>query len=260
MEEEKQVIPQAQVLEELIGKVSPEKQELVISLLKAITEEEAAVYGRPAYPVVVDLPELKNLVAGQQSLVAGQQTLADGQQTLTTEQQTLTAEVKKMLEEVEVFAYKDKINKELHEELQKYKGGLRDEFISPLLKRIMREYDRVIGQYRFYLRKTEAEPQNEAYMKLLREFDMMAESLLYLLEDYNLEVYDPAPGSDYVPKTYKIIKVIETDDPALGGKVAQAIACGFRDTESERIIRPAEIALYKYKEPINESIINPPIN
>jgi molecular chaperone GrpE (heat shock protein) len=187
---------------------------------------------------VVDLPELKNLVAGQQAV-------ADGQQLLANEQQTLVADIRKMLEEVEVFAYKDKINKELHEQLQKYQGGLRNEFVSPLLKRIMREYDRAINQYRFYLRKAEEEPQGEPFMKLLREFNMVAESLLDLLDDYNLESYDAAPGSDYVPKAYKTIKVVETDNPELGGKVMQTIACGFRDTESERIIRQAEVVLYK---------------
>ncbi|MDR0939324.1 MAG: nucleotide exchange factor GrpE [Mediterranea sp.] len=224
MEKEHQETTATQVesLEELIGKIGESKKPLLISLLKAMANEEAdapAAEGEvPATPAAtVDLSELKNIVA----------------------------DLKKIFEETEVFAYKDRINKELHEELQKHQGGLRKEFVSPLLKHIIREYDRAINQYRFYLHKTEEEPQGELFAKLLREFDMVANSLLNLLDDYGLETYDAVVGADIVPKEYKIIKVVETSDPELSGKVAQAIACGFRDMEHERVVRQAEVAVYK---------------
>jgi molecular chaperone GrpE (heat shock protein) len=148
---------------------------------------------------------------------------------------------------VSEFACKDRINSNLHDELQKYKSGLRMEFVSPLLKSIIREYDRATQQYAFYLQKSQAEPQSELFVKLLKEFNFTALSLLDILDDYNYVPFEVQEDEEYNTREHKITKVIETDDAASDRKIAKCLACGFCDSESGRLIRQAEVTIYKLK-------------
>ena len=146
---------------------------------------------------------------------------------------------------IQDFSYKDKINKELHEELQNYKAGLREQFIKPILKSIIREYDRAVQQYEFYSQKAEVEPQNELFTKLLKEFNMISLGFLDILDDYNLVPFDVHEDDEFLPSEHKIVEAINTDDISKAGKIAKCVKCGFRDTESERLLRHAEVNLYK---------------
>ncbi|MDR0814304.1 MAG: nucleotide exchange factor GrpE [Bacteroidales bacterium] len=145
------------------------------------------------------------------------------------------------------FTYKDKINKELHDELQVYRTGLRKEIITPLLKHIIREYNRANKQYRFYLQREQEAPQGELFGKLLKEFDMIAFALLELLNDYGIDAFEAKEGEPYFAKEQKIIGVVETDDNAKNGTVASCETCGFRDVDSERLLFQAEVKIYKNK-------------
>lgn len=152
---------------------------------------------------------------------------------------------------VQELTYKDKINKELHEELLKHQNGLRKEFITPLLKFIIREYDRIVQQHTFYQAKEEEELQGELFNKLLKEYNIIAFSLLDLLSDYGLEPYEAKEGEEFKASLHKIFKVTETDKPELNSKIAKNNLCGFRDIENEKTLRLAEITIYKYKESEN---------
>lgn len=143
------------------------------------------------------------------------------------------------------FSYKDKINKELHEELQNYKAGIREEFVKPILKAIIREYDRTVQLYDFYSQKAETEYQGELFTKLLKEFNIISLGFLDILDDYNLVPYEIHEGDEFSPREHKIIKVVKTDDISKDGKIAKSVKCGFRDTESERLLRQAEVNIYK---------------
>ena len=158
----------------------------------------------------------------------------------------IAANVKKILEQVQDFTYKEKINKQLHEELQKYKTGLRKEMISPLLKFIIREYDRAAQQYDYYRRKSDNEPQSELFVKLLKEFNIISLSLLDLLNDYGITPFEVEEGADYSSTEHKIVKVVETDTESLDRKIADYLLCGFRDVETGRLLRQAEINIYKF--------------
>jgi len=157
----------------------------------------------------------------------------------------IAANVKAILEQVQDFTYKEKINKQLHEELQTYKTGLRKEMISPILKFIIREYDRTTQLYEFYRKKNDDEPQGELFVKLLKEFNVISLSLLDLLNDYGIVPFTVQKESDYSPSEHKIVKVIETDSKALDRKVAEFLLCGFSDSETGRLIRQAEINIFK---------------
>jgi len=144
------------------------------------------------------------------------------------------------------FTYKDKINKELHEELQSYKAGLREEFIKPILKSIIREYDRSNQQFEFYSQKAGTETQSELCAKLLKEFNVVSLGLLDILEDYNVAPFKVNENDEFSSREHKILKVIETDDVSKDGKIEKCVKCGFRDTENGRLLRQAEVCIYKF--------------
>jgi len=159
----------------------------------------------------------------------------------------IAANVTEILSLVKDSDRKDEIIDNLHKELQQYKNGLQEAIIAPLLKAIVREYDRVSKQYRFYLDKSQEESQSELFGKLLSEFEMLSFSLLNLLGDYDIEPLDFNAGDAYDSKLQKIVEVIETEDPQQDRTVAECIACGFRNIGTARLLRQAEIKIYKLK-------------
>jgi hypothetical protein len=175
----------------------------------------------------------------------------ESKETLPTEFGAAVERIEQKIDKVDAqvqdFAYKDKINSELHDELQKYRTGLRKELITPLLKHIIREYDRVGKQYKFYRqREQEAQaPQGELFGKLLKEFDVIGAALLELLNDYGIETFEAKEGEPYLAKTQKIIDTIATDDDTKNATVASCETSGFRDIENDRLLLQAEVKIYK---------------
>lgn len=124
---------------------------------------------------------------------------------------------------------------------------MRESFLAPLLKAVVREYDRVGRQHHFYLEKSKAEPQSELFNKLLSEFDMLSISLLSLLSDYEIEPFGFDTGDSHDVRLQKILEVVETEDPEKDGSVAECVICGFRNIETARIFRQAQVRIYKLK-------------
>lgn len=223
--------PQPQELSELVNKVSEELRPFITETVKKViadgdgaetTENISAVEQSSAEEVkniAINIPEIPEIA--------------------TT--------VKEILAQVQEFTYKDKINKQLHEELQKHQTGLRKEFITPLLKFIIREYDRAVQLYDFYYKKNEEEPQGELFTKLLKEFNIISLSLLDLLDDNGVTPVKVQEGSDYSPNEHKILKIIETDDETQNGKIAECVLCGFRYIDTGRVLRQTEVNIFKLK-------------
>ena len=142
------------------------------------------------------------------------------------------------------FAYKDEINGRLHDELQKYKGGLRKEFTSPLLKGIIREYDRNIRMIHFYNSNQEFH-DNESARNLLKQFEITADGLLELLNDNDIETFNVNSGDIFLPKEHRLIEVIEVEDPSKDNIIESVISCGFIDNTTGRVFRNPEVRVYK---------------
>ena len=160
---------------------------------------------------------------------------------------TIATNVADIFSLVKVSNRKDEIIDHLHKELQQYKSGLQEAIIAPLLKTIVREYDRVSKQYCFYIAKAQEEPQSELLGKILYEFEMLSFSLLNLLGDYDIEPFNFKEGDAHDVKLQKIVKIVETEDPQRDGIVAECISCGFRNIATTRLFRQAEIKIYKFK-------------
>jgi hypothetical protein len=146
------------------------------------------------------------------------------------------------------FTHKEKINKELHEELQKYRNGLRKEIVTPLLKHIVRECNRISKLHEFYKHDENGASREELFNKLLNEFDTVSFSLLELLNDYDIEAFEAKEGDTYLAKEQKITGFVETEDNSKNGAVASCENNGFRDMETGRLLLQAEVKIYKSKD------------
>ena len=144
------------------------------------------------------------------------------------------------------FTYKDEINGRLHDELQKYKGGLRKEFTSSLLKGIIREYDRNIRMIQFYNSKQEFQ-DNESARNLLKQFEITADGLLELLNDNDIETFNVNSGDVFSPKEQRLVELIEVNDSAKDNIIESVISCGFMDNSTGRVFRNPEVRVYKFK-------------
>ncbi|MDR2563130.1 MAG: hypothetical protein LBC98_04225 [Prevotellaceae bacterium] len=208
---------------------------------KSVAPKEEKTDESPKVKPVEVEPNIKNAVSAD---------IQPMLEKITGEINLLSNSFNKMSDVFEEFSYKEKINKELHEDLQKYKEGLKESFISPLLKSIVREYDNNVKQYQAYFDKSVDTPQTELFRSLLKEFQMSAESILILLNDYNLEPFSFEEGATFSSTggEQKITELIETTDSAKDGKVALCTACGFRNMETGKIFRKAEVKIFKVKQ------------
>ncbi len=169
--------------------------------------------------------------------------IAEALQRQTQIIEMLLQKVDKIEGSIQDFTYKDEINSRLHKELQKYKDGLSKEFITPLLKGIVVEYERAARQYHAHLQKA---GQSEDYDQLLKLFKMMMEALLVLLYDYDIEPYEVKEGDEYSPKLHRTLETIETTDVEKDKTIALCISQGFRDVSNDRIFEFAKVNIYKW--------------
>jgi len=150
---------------------------------------------------------------------------------------------------VRVSNRKDEINKELHEELQSYKSGLRREILSSILKDIIRWHSKVSDQYSFYNNKMQEENADIAtlYPILLNEYKNLADGLEDLLYDYDIEADKPKEGESFNPRSQKKFGAIATESEEKDNKIAKCVSIGFRDMQTNHLILQPEVIVYQKK-------------
>jgi len=171
-------------------------------------------------------------------------------ETGNTDIKAIAENVAEILSLVKTSNRKDEINKELHEELQSFKSGLRREILSSVLKDIIRWHGKVSDQYGFYNNKMQEENADIAmlYPTLLNEYKNLADGLEDLLYDYDIEADTPHEGDEYNPRIYQKSKqIILTDNAELENKVAKCVRIGFKDVVTNRQIQQAEVIVYQKK-------------
>nr|WP_320118859.1 nucleotide exchange factor GrpE [uncultured Marinifilum sp.] len=155
--------------------------------------------------------------------------------------------VGKACELLDELAYKDNINRELHSELQLHKNGLNKEITKPVLKNIIHWHDRIEDLYHHYSVNQDENKEN-LFPKLLQEYQNLSNGLLDLLYDYDIESFEPKEEEVFTPKMHKVIDKIETEEEGKVKKIASCKKSGFQDVTTGRVLRPAEVIIYKVKE------------
>ncbi len=142
------------------------------------------------------------------------------------------------------LARKDVIVQDLHSELQKYKVGLKKDIITPMLKSIIRCYDRIIECRNLALSGTD-ESTEAIFKQVGKEYTNLSLYISDMLYDYDVEIIEVSVGNTYEPKKHKAITTLSTDDESKHNTIAEIKKIGFEDVVLSRILRHCEVVVYK---------------
>ena len=157
--------------------------------------------------------------------------------------------VEKRLEELAAAlresAYKDNLIKELHGELQRHRQGMLAEVAKPYLRSVMKIHERLRDTAHYYAR-AEVRAEEDAYGRFLRKVESDVLTVQDMLEDdFGVTYFEAEPGGEFVPKEYHALKTVATTDAALAGRVAECLYGGFRSEETGKVVKAAQVTLYK---------------
>lgn len=137
--------------------------------------------------------------------------------------------------------YKDNLIKDIHEELQQYKNGLRQEIVKPVLKDIILLYDNTKDALDNNPETASADP---AFVKLRKE----TQNLLYAIEDllyaYDIEPVTVSVGDTFDPKTQKALKKEPAPSDDKDKTIAKMLKAGFKNTATGHMMRDITVVVF----------------
>jgi GrpE. len=145
------------------------------------------------------------------------------------------------------LSYLLNINRQLHEELQVYKNGLKRDVQMSLLKHMMLWHGKINDLYRFYDKKQQ-EPEvdyKDLFTKLLKEYKFLSDGVEDTLFDYDIEPVMPQVGEVFNPRIQKSVRIIETTEAEKDKTIASCVNIGFMDMEIQKLLKQPEVAVYK---------------
>lgn len=139
--------------------------------------------------------------------------------------------------------------KAMHKELEKFRGNFYAKITQPYLMAMLDLHKRFFETYAHFdhLDNSEAD-MSQLYSNLMEQFKSAVDALENrIYNDFGVEYYLPQEGDDFNPKQHQAFEVVTTGIETYDKKIAKVIYGGFRDLDTERILRPARIACYKYQ-------------
>ena len=162
----------------------------------------------------------------------------------------IQASIKHLSAEIGEHAYKDKVIKDLHDDLMKKNNDFYAELKTPAIKTIIKCHNRICDTFAHYS-KIGISDDPKAYDKLLKQVEVYISSIRDILdESFDLTYFEPGVGDEFNPKQFASLEIVPTDDKSLDKKVASCIHGGFVNMTTGRTIEKALIRQYKYT-PIN---------
>ncbi len=158
----------------------------------------------------------------------------------------IQAAIKHLSTEIGEHAYKDKVIKDLHDDLMKKNNDFYTELKTPAIKSIIKCHNRICDTFEHYAKIKIAE-DSKAYDKLLKQVEDYISSIRDILdESFDLTYFEPGVGDEFNPKQFASLEIVTTDDKSLDKKVASCIHGGFVNIMTGRTIEKALIRQYKY--------------
>ena len=213
---------------------------------KALTERTREVEGREkAVAEREKAQEERNAATGGGEREAG----TEGAAETTAETQAAWKAVEERLERLRTLledsAYKDNLIKELHKELQQHRQGMLSDVAKPYLRSVMKIHERLRDTARYYAR-AEVRTEEDAYGRFLRKVESDVLTVQDMLEDdFGVSYFEAEAGGEFRPKEQHALKTVATTDAALAGRVAECLYGGFRMEETGKVVKAAQITLYK---------------
>lgn len=143
----------------------------------------------------------------------------------------------------------DENMKEMHKELEKFRSNFYAKITQPYLMAMLDMHKRFFESYAHFdhLDNTEADIA-QLYNDLMGQFKSAIDALEgRIYNDFGIEYYLPQVGEEFNPKIHQAFEITTTGIESNDKKIAKVIYGGFRDIDTERILRPARVACYKYQ-------------
>ena len=154
--------------------------------------------------------------------------------------------IAKILSKIEDIEYKDKIIKDLHEDLRENKRDFTTELSKPVLTNLVKIHQMLRGVFLRF--KAVESPDTENFPKVIRELENNMLNVQDMLEqEYNLAYEEPEIGSKYNPKEQNALQAVITDDESKNGTIAEVVYGGFRDLDKEKMFKSALVKPYRFE-------------
>ena len=141
---------------------------------------------------------------------------------------------------------KDEIIQNMHRELTDYRNNFKQEIMMPMVKSMIRLYDRLAKLSSVYEGKFAAEENlPQVCHDFVSEVSGSAEVILSSLAEFDIEKIAPEKGEQFDPKRCRCIKT----EPATEQNPANTISCvlkvGFENMATGRIVDYPEVIVFK---------------
>ena len=144
----------------------------------------------------------------------------------------------RLVAKIEEDNQKNSLFDRMYNELAQHKKGLYASIMKPFINETVSltgDYERLVDQL-----------DSIDHDKLVRYVKNIPSDLEDMLENNGVERYSD-DTEKFNPKTQRVMKTIETDDPAKDNVIAEHIRKGYR--WDGQMLKPELVAIYKYKKP-----------
>lgn len=172
--------------------------------------------------------------------------------------EALTALVKELKAEnaelKTLVGFRDRLEesvRDMHKELETYKGGFYEKITKPYLKALLELHTRFADVANHFENVDLSTCDvRETYDRLLGQFKNSVQAIAdRVYNDFGIDYFEPEVGQLYDPRQHKAMRVVNTDDQEKHRVIIKVLAGGFKDVDSDKVISTARVETYTYVAP-----------
>ena len=141
---------------------------------------------------------------------------------------------------------KDEIIQNMHQELMEHKNNFKQEITMPMVKSMIRLYDRLTNLITAYETKFAAEENvPQSCRDFISEVSISTEVILSSLAEFDIEKITVETGSQFDPKRQRCIRTEPAPEPNQNNMISSILKVGFENTYTGRIINYPEVIVFR---------------
>lgn len=164
---------------------------------------------------------------------------------------TTLKELKAQSDEIKVQVSRRDIQDEnvrdMHKELERFRGDFYAKITQPYLMALLELHKRFYNTYTHFDHLDNGDADlTQLYNDLMKEFKIAVQAVAdQIYNDFGVEYFEPAVNADFDRREHQVMNMIDTTDAELHHKVAKVFYGGFRNIDTDKILRPARIDCYR---------------
>ena len=141
--------------------------------------------------------------------------------------------------------------RDMHKELETYKGGFYEKITKPYLKALLELHTRFADVANHFENVDLSTCDvRETYDRLLGQFKDSVQAIAgRVYNDFGIDYFEPEVGQLYDPRQHKAMRVVNTDDQEKHRVIIKVLAGGFKDVDTDKVISTARVETYSYVAP-----------